>query len=980
MLLLGFVLFSGETALARAETYYLGDESVRITLHFGDVANYPLRQMNGGEKYYKIASYNASSSKGGAASSLLDGEGRVIAPPAVYYMAAETNAWATDSSGNKLEGVTCSGIIRITVEKKDLPICFEEESLQVTYGDPLSPLDWDFVKEADRDESLEIAFSTEEDYSVSVLSVTKGGEDYSDYYNVQLSVKNSTAEPRISVLPRAIAFEYAEVALVPFNTYLLADGESVYSLSQSGVNGETVTCYFRIKGAHPALLTLGEYYEVEFYRYEVAPAEGEAVSYSAEELSDYAPSVLMTATAVRAKSGAVTIYQDESKIAAYQNDPSYLYLPLSAFSYSYRDAIVSAYAGSLSFKNVTLYEGVTADLLCSVECSLDRDITVGAYPMTLLSYEGEVIESLSFDESVRLVVTKRNIGEYGETDRAEIGISNSFAKRITLLFEEAQYEFELTADLTGKVVGDEVAYSSCVALTDDNYEITFGDARVTVGKRSTGVSLVAPAEKTVLYGDECLLCLPYLQYGEEDEQILEETISYRYRVGEEAYRNGLPKAVGTYEVSCSLLSELYEASPVSVSLTIGKRAVAAYYELSSSRKKYGQTFSFGSKDLALKKLYDCDRETLAVTGEGVNVPEGEFSGVYLRSTGAAASATVGEYDFDFSGIVSQNYDVIKAIVYDKALRATVDSFAVVKAAQAAPPEVECSAKTGDRKITVTAVGALEGQLSEKSDYSSPKEDAGTGILNFTKLTCGRVYYLRVRVIDGQNYESAEGEWRETTVTLPFPKPTVGVSSVTSSSAHFTVDKLKNSAEGYVIRSRVGSGSWKEGTEITGLQPNTVYTISFRAEKSGVVGESAEVTVRTLRAALPEEDFSCRFNKETGVLTVVTETEGTEYRLLSSAGEVLSDWSDSPAFDELQAETQYRLQIRLAREDGQGASDVTEIVIDTHEPEPPLTFKRVLADWFLLIAGGAGVLLLAIVVPVFIKKKNKILKGSGGKKK
>ena len=990
---------AGETA--QAETYSLGDETIKLSFSYGQEVSLDTVRNYSGIRY-KIISFNVSSATGSDSFfPLLDKDNRVTVTPGTYYLSAVSNVKPTDSAGNVLEDSGCSGTLRITVRKSEIPITVTSECLTKTYGDTLTALPYEYVNAKDAEKDLTITFSSEgfdaaakagASYPVSVTT------DKPDCYSVTLSIKDAGTNDavRLTVSPRPIELAYESVALVPFNRYLMADGESVCSVSRkSDVNDDTIICYFRMKDSVPSVLTIGDEYPIEYYRYAVKPDGEDASFYGAEESSDYAPTVSMTADTVRAKTGDVTIYQDESKIEERRSDPSYYYLSPDFFSYTYLDETVADYDGTLSVE-LPLYEGITVSLCCQVEeddALIGTNLPAGEYLMSLKEpYEGELIQSLTFEgDTVRLLVNKKNVGEYREEEEEEALAEIGKVTSLTITIEG--YEFRLTADLTDPKdlkVGDKVAYTSCESLTDPNCEISYGEARVTVVKRSSDISLVAPSsEVSVLYKEGFTLAVPYLNYEEEGERVLEEKVTYEYRnygsSGSYSRSENPPTKAGVYEVICTLSSFYYEAAPVIVKLSIAKRPIALYYEVASTTKAYGVSAAFGSErpkiGLKVTGMRDCDPETGEESGEIEAVNDGDFSGTLLTSAGLSASAAVGEYDYDVSRIGSTNYVVVKAVVYDKDGKLS-EKFAVVKAAQ--PPALDpetltVSVSTADRRITVKGTGALQGEVADNAGFSSAKSAEGTDTLTFPGLTCGKIYYFRVRLIDGDNYESAEGVWSESKeVELLFPKPTVTLSDVTSGSARFTAS-VKNSDTGYTFAYRINSGDWKAGSEITGLSPDTKYSLSVRAEKGEIKGESRTIELRTLRAALPKEAVSCRFDKETGTLSVSSGTEGVEYRLLTPAGEVLSDWSAEPAFGELTADTRYLLQIRQMGEGGVEASDVTQIEIDTREPEKPFTFKDFVSDWFLLFVGGGALILLAIVVAVFVKKKNKILNGSGGKK-
>ena len=188
--------------------------------------------------------------------------------------------------------------------------------------------------------------------------------------------------------------------------------------------------------------------------------------------------------------------------------------------------------------------------------------------------------------------------------------------------------------------------------------------------------------------------------------------------------------------------------------------------------------------------------------------------------------------------------------------------------------------------------------------------------------------------------------------------------------------LKNSVENYKIQYRLDSSEvWRDGTEIKGLLPDTQYTIHFRAKNDATSGASATLSVRTMRAPVKEKEVKIDLDREAGTLNVTSTTDAPlEYRLLTESGDpVTEEWASLGAFADLEKDTTYLLQVRVAATESGMASEITEIKIDTHEVKEPFSLKKALSDGFLLVVGGMLFLVLLIVVIGFARSAKRAKK-------
>ena len=977
---------------ASAEDYNIGID-VQVTLTYGDAPVSGVMRIGDSNKFYKIASYLGSTAIGGEESPLLGGDGRVSAAPGSYYMNARGKVNGTDEEGNVLPGVECEGRILFVIQQKSLQLNVASDKLGKVYGDEIDSLPYTYRNPEDEDSSLTIVLTSAgmdptaavgSSYAVSMLSATKNSEDVTAYYDVTVFEAGSTNAANVTVSKKPVAFVYDTVLEVEFNDFLLDDGVSVLSMNKTGANGDVVTLFFRLTEAQ-TLLSIGEFYEIEPYKYVVTPSVGEPVTYALTDESNYDVSAdLSSASSVKAKIGSVTLFQDESKIEARASDPSYVYLDPSKLTLTYLDDALTNFSGTVTFSGLVLYPNVLIDLTCSIVCG-ETNVPAGEYALTYVSFSSDSVRSVSA-EDLTLIVQKRVAGSFTELVEREYGLEGNLVLELDRECKGETYSFELTAPTEGLAVGSLTPFTAMTSLTDENVILSYSSAIVRIVKRSTDVSIVAKnGLDRVVYGEAIDPCGIYVNYGKTGETLLGETLVYSHKkAGETLSRSGVPSQVGSYVVTCSLQSDSYDAEELVFDMTVIKRPVAAYYEITSAKKTYGETFLFSTNTVQLIALYYYDVE-LGEEDRGKNgLAAGSELGSALGGTGVSSAgglkdAAVGSYPFDTSGIVSPIYDVKKVIMLDISTKdeahgnpgEEVTVFTVQKAQR--PGAVTAIYEISGRAAVISAKGgetSLQAQLSEKSDFSSPQASSGTNSAKFPNLRYGVTYFVRLRVSDPINYREEDGDWSETiSFAIAFPKPTVKLQSATSTSLTFSADALSAASGRYVFQYKVGDGDWEEGLEVKGLSPDTPYTVRFRAYNKAAAGQESSLTERTLRGPVSEKKVNLSFDEKSGVLKAESALS-LEYRLLDEDDIVLEDWSDECEFSDIKKDGNYTLEVREPARNGKAASETLRIAVDT-SPVKKVVSGGFLSQWFIFVVGGAALVLLVIFIIVFAKVKKSV---------
>ncbi len=966
------------TSTAHATSYYVGNGDLVVPLDYGAAPGEHILQEPESGYYFKITSYVVELNY--VPTSLVT-DGVVTALPGEYDLKVQDNTIQCDKDGNPLSANTFYGTIIVVVRENDLPITIGSASLTKEYGEERNTITWS----CDDPHITDVLFTCAGfdasapvgSYPVTVSTIMKGEEDVTDLYISSVTLDEGEGEVLFSVTPAPISFSIPEVATRPFNRYFLSDGESVLSAQAEGVNGETLTAYYRFKEAVNGVLTIGESYDVEPYRYEVSSG-GETTSFTLDQSSDYAPTFLLENDHIVAGKGILTITQDQAVIAAHPNDLSYFYLPLT---YDYLDAAVRRGLDHLQeYWATILYHGASIDLYFGADDAykalpMQAPIPCGSYALTLVDYGKDVMETITAEGEMSLTVLKRSLS-YAKNDDAEVASGDTFNKTVSVTFDGKRYDFILTADLSGRKVGDVLCYDSALSQTDENVTLDFSAATVTMIKRSTGVTIVSNVGSSVVYGDAYVPAALWLNKGKAGEMKLEsETLNYAYSPDQSNLRTeGLPRNAGKYTIYCTLNSDTYQAAEKSIKLTIDKRPVAGYFVLITTSKVYGETFDFGdSNNVQLTTLYELDATKKAadrskvITEYNKSMPFGSS----LTSLGGGKDAAAGKYDFNFEGVLMENYKLRVAIYWDKGANRAVTQFTVEKADAPAPPKVTSSVSGATIRLSVSPLAAGRAELSLSSDFSEKKaSDFSSGSVSFTSLTYGALYYVRVRSNDNANY-NAPSVWTVEEITVPYPALSLTILEKTHDTVTVTAAPIENAVDGYTLQYRVGaSGEWKEGAIAKELTPDRDYTLYFRAKNAYARGVDTPITVRTLRAPIEEDEISYRYDRELETLYFSSEVEGLECRLLSATGEYLTEWiaySDLPA---LTKDANYTLEVRLAATEEREASGILSLSISTYEAPKPFSVKDFLSDWFLVLVGGGILLAALILLLVLIKAKRR----------
>ena len=986
-------LFS-PAVVASAENYSLGtkDPLNAITVYYGDQASYAPFHPNGMSIWVKFLHYVGTPDGSNVPIDLVDESNRFVVEPGLYFVTVYGNVTPCDQNGVSTED-TCTGVLILNVLPKTLSVCFEADALVKGFGETVAAdvednLPWSFLHPEEEDSAITLRFASDGFASTASVGnypiaakpkVFLDHVDRSEYYEVLMSVKDSEDPVVFTVTPKDVLFTYDKNLSLPFNDYL-TDGK-VDTMSQVMENGDMITVLFRLEEPpQNGVLTVDADYKLEYYGYTVTPDGGEAAFYESGVSSDYSVTVNFQTDTITATRGTLVIYADESKRAERESQPKYLYMPLSL---QYTDVIVNDKKASFRSE----YYGAQLTLNCKVQGVASGAIPCGVYSMTFDSFDCDLLvkdeSAVTFEGgTLPLTITPRVL-VYDEESTVEYGAGAVYEQPIELQFEDTIVGFTLSAEVGNAAVGSELSYAS--ALSDNaNFTLSFDQAKLRVVKRHTGVSVIAETQ-SAYYG-----CLPerfavlWLDYGTANEQALSSEFSYSYKANASAPSyEGLPSEVGSYLVTCTVQSDRYEAEPLTIPLAINKRPVLAVLSLSKAEKVYHTTFAFissgNNRTVQLLKLYAYDK-TKDEQGEEIEFTSGDFGGTILSSDGAAAEATVGEYEFDCSGAISPKYVIEKAVV--KVGTQEVQNFSVVKAPAPAAPVLE--PKIEDREIKVTATERMELQISTSEDFSSRTVKRGKE-LSYTAPVYGQIYYLRMCVSDDVNYEE-NGAWATTTCYVPYLAPNVKIDDTASTSSSLTFSSTMpmaaQSVAGYVLKYRVGSsGAWQEGNVITGLSANTTYKIFFRYERGEVIGKEAEIGAATLRAPVEEKKIKYSYDRETGELSLSVDVSATlEYMLCSSSGEQLTEWVSAEELPELEADSEYLLRVRVAASGSAKPSDIQEIKVDTHKAKEPLTFKKVFFDWFLAIVGGIVLITTVILLVAFVKSKRKTDREElGGKK-
>jgi len=968
---------------AHAEDVNIGTWTVYLT--YGEVPS--VAPVERGGSYYCIQTFSAKID-GSTMSSLVDEKTHAVnAIPKKegYEASASLVVSSCDAEGTTIaDGKTYVGKVLFIVSGTALEVELEDKDLTKTYGETAT-LSW--TKGA-----VTVTFSSEGlaataragEYDIALDSVKNGEEDATEYYDV--TVKNKEGgEPKFTVTPLAVTLSFAEEQTVAFNGHF-SDGRCVATAQSAGANGETVVGSFRLVEEYRMdaynVLTIDDRYEMELYEVRVKNSSG-------EWLEEGADSYIVTADLaengkVRAVVGAVTLYQDADKMASRQGDDSYVYIdPARFLTYTYLDAFVADYAGEFVFEDVEIYAGVSVTLTCTAEIDAGV-IDCGTYPLTLKSFEGSAFTDITI-EDLALTVTPLVLS-YDEVAEIQYGMS-PYETTVTKSHGGKDYTFDIVCDTDGVAVGNTAKYteSTVASKEDSNVLLSFEDgAGVLIIKRTDGVAFEAADDLTgVLFAADYTVC--NLNYTDEEGNKTPIPVRYAYqKAGKDVWTEEAPFAVGSYKIKASVDSDSYDAADVIYDLTIVKRPVLVVYNILTAEKTYGETFEFTTKNVQLDEIYAYDKtEKTADRSRGFKSVSADVmsdaDGMGIYTDGAAPSAIVGSYAFTYK-LTSSCYEVASLEIRLKNTGAVVTEFTVKKALK--PPQTSLTLEYSGRTVTVrSGIKGFEAELSAKSDFTSPETASSvvTQNVNFSDRKYGQTYYVRIRLKDGTNYANQYGDWSEVKhIAIPFPAPTVKESSVTDTEATFTADTIKN-AVSYTWQHKVGDGEWTDGLKITGLAPETTYSVSFRAKAGGVAGESKTVSLKTLRAAVKKEEVAVTYDRMAMTLNVASQLT-LEMRLLKKTDdgwEEVVDWTDERVFEEVERDGEYVLQVRNVRSDA--VSAITEIEFNTYKEKEPFTLEGFVSDWFLIIVGAVVLIAFTIATVSFAKLKSRTdKKAMGGK--
>ena len=943
-----------------------------IYLYVGEEPNDTL-SFSYGTYTYKVGTYQGRLNNEGPLVTLVDPDTKkVIAEKGKKYYADGSEVFVAygenASSAPSYPGRVCFEII---VKTKNISLTLSASDLSKTYGESKK-----IVKETTQDDKTLIVTFTSAGLTASApareyndlktSSVTCGGEDVSDEYNVtpKMTVGDGLAAAIFTVNKMSVPLAYN--ANVPFNNFRSAgEGESIVSVEQAGANEETLTAYFRFKeeaDRAKTWLTIGENYDIECYEYIVRDKDGQTVS-----SENYTVTGSGTLHAV---SGPITLYQGEK--AAYSGRADCVRLDLADFTYTYLDPFISSYESLLVFTGIRVYDALV-DIRCSVE-SEEGAIPCGTYALTLLGVEQEGFDELTLDEDFSMVVTPYVL-KYKGKDECQYGYG-SFKKEVKVPVaadSEDVYTFSLSATIAkGLSVGDSVAYSEAPVFSkeDPNVALEYSEARVVIVKRSDGVAFRAADDlSAVYYRAPYTVCTLTLTEDGHTTVLSSDHVEFEYsRNGGETFTLGSPTVVGTYKIKCSVKDDSeYTTEAVIYDLTILPRPVLVVYKVASVTKKYGETFLFSSGTMNLESIHPYDTANGTADRSEDYRKANETLSIFsaISCAGAAASAEIGAYPIVVSQ-VSGNYDV-KAILL-KAGETESAQLTVVKSD--APPAVTLEPSYSGRAITLSASeGPALLQIAEKADFSDSSEILSQeGTASFSNRTYGKTYYVRACFADEAHY-TKNGDWSEKSIAIPFPALTVELKadSVTDTQATFTARRLDN-AVSYVVEHRVSAtGAWKEGLTVEGLTPGVSQKVYFRAKAGSVVGQESSLSVKTLGAKVDKDAVSVSYDRETGSLTVTSSAE-LEMRLFSATGDLLLDWTTENVLKDIPRDSEYILQVRNAA-DGD-LVEATSISIDTYR-KGPFTFLAYLSDGFLIWIGVPELIALAVVVTLFVRSKKKI---------
>ena len=241
-------------------------------------------------------------------------------------------------------------------------------------------------------------------------------------------------------------------------------------------------------------------------------------------------------------------------------------------------------------------------------------------------------------------------------------------------------------------------------------------------------------------------------------------------------------------------------------------------------------------------------------------------------------------------------------------------------------DIQLSAPTGliatqitDSSITVTADEIEGGTLMYRIDGGQwQSSGVFTGLNRYTKYTIEAMYAGNTGYLD-----SEVSSITERTAKTQLNAPTgLAVTEITDNSVTVTADAVT----GGNLRYRTNGGAWQSSGTITGLTPNTVYTIEVMYVGSTGYADSAVATIEATTA-------KTQLSAPTGLKVVATDTVISASANTVEGGTLMfridgGQWQSSGMFTGLNRNTEYTIEAMYVGDEGYVDSDVTSVVTRT----------------------------------------------------